>query len=178
LDDGANRQRLRERCARLGIAAERLDLRGFSPVEQVPAAYAAIDIALDPFPFGGGMTSFEALWLGVPLITLAGLTVASRQSASMLANLGLTKPIAADARQYVAMAKELALNPQRLATLRAGLRARFAASPLMDYAGFARSLEAAYRQMWREWAGRTSIAAAGGLRVDDDRDRPQGRDFK
>jgi len=153
LDDDANRQRLRERWARLGIAPERLDLRGFTPMERVPAAYAGIDIALDPFPFCGGVTSLEALWLGVPVITLAGPSLASRQSASMLANLGLPELIAADARQYLAIARELALSPQRLAALRAGLRPRFAASPLMDYAGFARSLEAAYRRMWRDWVG-------------------------
>jgi len=154
LDDGANVQRLRERCARLGMAPERLDLRGFSPIEQSPAAYAEIDIALDPFPFCGGMTSLEALWLGVPVITLAGATIAGRQSTSMLANLGLTELIASDARQYVDKARELALDPRRLAALRAGLRPRFAASPLMDYAGFARALEAAYRRMWRDWASR------------------------
>lgn len=154
LDDSANRQRLRARWGRLGIAPERLDLRGFSPIEQVPAAYAAIDVALDPFPFCGGMTSFEALWLGVPVITLAGPSIASRQSASMLANLGLHELIATDAPQYLAKAAELVLHPQRLAALRAGLRPRFAASPLMDYAGFTRSLEAAYRQMWRDWASR------------------------
>jgi predicted O-linked N-acetylglucosamine transferase (SPINDLY family) len=178
LDDSANRQRLHAHCARLGIAPERLDLRGFAPIERVPAAYAGIDIALDPFPFCGGVTSFEALWLGVPVITLAGPTVASRQSASMLANLGLPELIAADARQYLAKARELALNPQRLAALRAGLRPRFAASPLMDYTGFARSLESAYRQMWRDWAGQTNAAAADGTPADDDRGRPQGRDFK
>jgi len=159
LDDSAHVRRFRERCGRLGIAPERLDLRGFSPIAQSPAAYAEIDIALDPFPFCGGMTSFEALWLGVPIITLAGTTIAGRQSASMLANLGLTDLIATDARQYVDKARELALDPPRLAALRAGLRPRFAASPLMDYAGFARSLETAYRQMWRDWACRYERAA-------------------
>ena len=151
LDDAPNCRHFRERWARLGIAPERLQLRGFAPIEQSPAAYAEIDIALDPFPFCGGMTSFEALWMGVPVITLPGATVASRQSASMLANLGLRELIAADAREYVDKARELALDLQRLAALRAGLRTRFAASPLMDYRGFARALESAYRRMWRDW---------------------------
>lgn len=154
LDDSANRRRFAEHWARLGIAPERLELRGFAPLARVPDAYAEIDIALDPFPFCGGMTSFDALWLGVPVITLAGAGLASRQSASMLANLGLPQLIAADAREYLDKAKELALDPQCLAALRAGMRARFAASPLMDYAGFARSLEAAYRRMWRDWTAR------------------------
>ena len=152
LDDAPNRARFGELCAKHGIAPARLELRGFVPVDQAPASYAEIDIALDPFPFCGGMTSFEALWLGVPVITLAGETIASRQSASMLTNLGLPELIAENANQYVAAAAQLARDLPRLAQLRSGLRQRFAASPLMDYAGFARALEGAYREMWRNWA--------------------------
>ena len=151
LDDAPNCSRFGELCAKHGIAANRLELRGFAPIEQAPARYAEIDIALDPFPFCGGMTSLEALWLGVPIITLAGETIASRQSASMLMNLGLQELIAKDSAQYVDKAAQLARDLPRLAGLRAGLRPRFAASPLMDYAGFARALEAAYRDMWRNW---------------------------
>ena len=151
LDDLPNRSRFRELCAQLGIAPDRLEMRGFAPFEQVSASYAEIDIALDPFPFCGGMTSLEALWLGVPVITLPAETIASRQSASMLMNLGLPQLIAEDAAQYVGRAVELARDLPRLAELRAGLRARFVASPLMDYAGFARELEAAYRAIWRSW---------------------------
>ena len=151
LDDAANRLRFRDLCAKHCIATERLELRGFVPFDQSPASYAEIDIALDPFPFCGGMTSLEALWLGVPVITLAGESIAGRQSASMLMNLELPELIAADGTQYVETAAALARDLPRLTTLRAGLRARFTASPLMDYAGFARELEAAYRDMWRRW---------------------------
>lgn len=151
LDDAPNRARFGELCARHGIAPARLQLRGFVPIEEAPAGYAEIDIALDPFPFCGGMTSLEALWLGVPVITLAGETIAGRQSASMLMNLELPELIARSAEQYVASAARLARDLPRLAKLRAGLRPRFAASPLMDYAGFARELEAAYQCMWRTW---------------------------
>lgn len=151
LDDAPNRSRFGELCARHGIAPARLELRGFVPIEQTPASYAGIDIALDPFPFCGGMTSLEALWLGVPVITLAGQSIAGRQSASMLMNLGLPQLVATSAEQYVACAARLAHDLPRLAELRADLRARFAASPLIDYNGFARSLEAAYRDMWRGW---------------------------
>ncbi len=151
LDDAPNRARFGELCARHGIAPSRLELRGFVPVDQAPASYAEIDIALDPFPFCGGMTSLEALWLGVPVITLAGETVASRQSASMLMNLGLPELIAQDGAEYVSAAAQLALDLPRLAGLRAELRQRYAASPLMDYPGFARALEAAYRNMWLDW---------------------------
>lgn len=153
-DDAPNRARFAALCARHGIAPARLELRGFVPIDQAPASYAAIDIALDPFPFCGGMTSLEALWLGVPVITLPGETIASRQSASLLMNLGLAELIAEDAGQYVEKAARLAHDLPRLAGLRAGLRQRFAASPLQDYAGFARALEAAYRDMWLHWMQR------------------------
>lgn len=155
LDDAPNRSRFGELCARHGIAPARLELRGFTPIEQAPASYAEIDIALDPFPFCGGMTSLEALWLGVPVITLAGETIASRQSASILMNLGLPELIAETSAQYVNNAARLAGDLPRLAGLRAGLRQRFALSPLMDYAGFARELEAAYRDMWRSRIARS-----------------------
>ena len=155
LDDAPNRARFAALCARHGIAPARLELHGFVPIDQAPASYAAIDIALDPFPFCGGMTSLEALWLGVPVITLAGEAVASRQSASLLMNLGLAELIAGDAEQYVDTAARLARDLPRLAGLRAGLRQRFAASPLMDYPGFARALEAAYRDMWLHWVQNT-----------------------
>ena len=159
LDDAPNRARFGELCARHGIAPARLELRGFVPIEHAPASYAAIDIALDPFPFCGGMTSLEALWLGVPVITLAGETIASRQSASMLMNLGMPELIAGNPVQYVNNAADLARDLPRLAALRAGLRQRFAASPLMDYAGFARELEAAYRGMWLSWIDQSQSMA-------------------
>ena len=151
LDDAPNRARFGALCAKHGIAPSRLELRGFVPVDQSLASYAEIDIALDPFPFCGGMTSLEALWLGVPVITLAGETIASRQSASMLMNLGLPELIAEDSAQYVHAAVQLARELPRLAALRSGLRQRFAASPLMDYTGFARALEALYAKMWLDW---------------------------
>ena len=151
LDDVPNRARFAELCASAGIAPERLELRGFVPLEQAALSYAEIDVALDPFPFCGGMTSLEALWQGVPVITLPGTQLASRQTAAMLENLGLQELIAGDAAQYVAKASQLAGDRPRLARLRAELRQRYAASALMDYAGFARALEAAYRDMWLAW---------------------------
>ena len=153
LDDAPNRLRFGDLCAKHGIAPDRLQLRGFVPIDQAPASYAGIDIALDPFPFCGGMTSLEALWLGVPVVTLPGETLASRQSASMLMNLGLPELIAENALEYVNKAAQLARDLPRLAGLRAGLRQRFASSPLMDYTGFARALEALYRDMWLAWTG-------------------------
>lgn len=151
LDDAPNRRRFGGMCAQHGIAADRLQLCGASPIDAVPATYAEVDISLDPFPFCGGLTSFESLWLGVPLVTLAGETIPSRQSTGMLGNLGLTELIASSTGEYVDKAAQLARDLPRLAELRAALRPRFAASPLADYAGFARALEASYRRMWRAW---------------------------
>jgi predicted O-linked N-acetylglucosamine transferase (SPINDLY family) len=151
LDDPLVQRDFRTRAAAHGIAAERLELRRFVSVEQAAGSYHDIDIALDPFPFCGGMTSLDALWMGVPVVTLPQAMIAGRQSASMLANLGLLELIAADEATYVAAAVALARDLDRLAALRAGLRGRFGRSPLADYARFAGDLEDAFEGMWRTW---------------------------
>jgi len=141
----------RARAAASGIAAERLELLRFAPVEQAPGTYHDIDVALDPFPFCGGMTSLDALWMGVPVVTLPQPMIAGRQTASMLANIGLPELIAPDAAGYLAAAVGLARDLDRLAALRAGLRERFRKSPLADYDRFTRDLERAFDGMWRAW---------------------------
>lgn len=151
LNDNPNRERFSQQAASLGIARERLELRDFVPLEQAARAYHGIDIALDPFPFCGGMTSFEALWMGVPVVTLEQPLIAGRQTLSMLHNLGLPELVAKNEQDYVAIATGLAGDPEKLAALRAGLRPRFAASPLADYDAFARDLATALRGMWRNW---------------------------
>jgi len=151
LNDPLVQRDFRARAAAHGIAAGRLELRRFVPVAEAVASYHDIDVALDPFPFCGGMTSLDALWMGVPVVTLPQVMIAGRQSASMLANLGLPELIAADEAAYVAAAAGLARDLDRLAALRAGLRERFRRSPLADCAGFARALEHAYAGMWEAW---------------------------
>jgi len=151
LNDAANRERFAALAADLGIARERLELRNFMPLEQAARAYHGIDIALDPFPFCGGMTSFESLWMGVPVVTLEQPLIAGRQTLAMLHNLGHPEWIARDENQYVAIATGLAGNFDDLATIRRQLRPRFAASPLADYEGFARDFTTALRGMWRRW---------------------------
>lgn len=153
LNDPLRRADLTATAARFGIAPDRIELRRFVPAEEAATTYHGIDIALDPFPFCGGMTTFDALWMGVPVITLPQTMIAGRQSASMLANLGLHDLIARDADEYVRAAAGLAADLAGLARLRAGLRERFRASPLADYARFTADLERAYRTMWREWLG-------------------------
>jgi protein O-GlcNAc transferase len=140
-----------EVCARVleqfqgaGVAAERVELRpgNPSPAEHL-AQYGRIDVALDTFPYNGTTTSCEALWMGVPVVTLAGTRHASRTGVSILTNCGLDSLVAQTPDQYVAIACELARDAGRLQRLRAGLRERIAASPTMDGPGVTRELEAA-----------------------------------
>jgi predicted O-linked N-acetylglucosamine transferase (SPINDLY family) len=152
LSDAPNRERFRALAVEQGIPSERLELRPFVAVEDAAASYHDIDIALDPFPFCGGMTSLEALWMGVPVVTLVQEMIAGRQTAALLANLGLEELIATNEAQYVDIAVSLAKDLPRLAALRAGLRERFRASPLADTERFTRDLERAYREMWQSWA--------------------------
>jgi len=112
---------------------------------------AGVDIALDPFPFNGHTTTCDALWQGVPVVTLAGNTYASRFGSSAHVNLGLHELIAESPQQYVTIAANLASDLQRLQTLRSEMRGRMTASPLLDGPGFARQVEAAYRAMWINW---------------------------
>ena len=113
--------------------------------------YNQIDIALDPFPWPGGTTTCDTLWMGVPVITLAGQTAVSRGGSSILSNVGLPELIARAPPDYVRLAVELAADTARLAKLRATLRPRMLASPLMDAPRFAAEVEAAYRSMWHTW---------------------------
>ena len=113
--------------------------------------YGEVDIALDPFPFNGATTTFQALWMGVPVITLAGETFISRAAGSILHHAGLGDLAVDTPEAYVACARDLAGDLERLRTLRANLRERMAASPLCNAANYARSVETAYRDMWRKW---------------------------
>ena len=112
-----------------------------------------VDIGLDPFPFNGCTTTFEALWMGVPVVTLAGRRFLGRMGASFLTHLGLPELVADDADGYVAAAASLASDLDRLTALRQGLRQRILASPLCDGPAYARSIEIALRSAWRRWCG-------------------------
>jgi predicted O-linked N-acetylglucosamine transferase (SPINDLY family) len=148
---GSHRDGVRAFLAEQGISAERLAFAGSLPAAKYFALYQGIDVALDTFPYGGGTTSCDALWMGVPVVSLAGQTAVGRGGLSILSNLGLTELVAHDEQQYVRIAAELAHDLPRLAGLRAALRQRMQDSPLTDAPRFARNVEAAYRRMWRRW---------------------------
>lgn len=141
--------RMRARFAAHGIDPARVLLQPHSPPAAYFAAYGDIDIALDPFPYTGGTTSVDGLWMGVPFITLRGDRMLAHQGESILHNVGLPDWIAADADAYVALAARHGGDRARLARLRGELRARLQASPLCDAARFAAHLEAAFIGMWQ-----------------------------
>ncbi|HET9019993.1 MAG TPA: tetratricopeptide repeat protein, partial [Acetobacteraceae bacterium] len=133
-----------------GIDASRLDLRGGTGHRAQLMQHADVDIILDPFPYAGGLTTCEALWLGVPVVTLAGGSFAGRHSASHLQNCGLADWVARDRQQYQEIAVARASDIAGLARLRRGLREQAAASPLGDAPRFAANLGALLRRVWRE----------------------------
>ncbi len=151
--EGRAREDLLRDFGAAGVGAERLTILPRVSVGEYLQQFDAVDIALDTTPYGGGTTTFDALWMGVPVLTLAGERPASRSAASILGALGLDEWIAASADEYLRLALAHAADPGRIAALRAGLRRRLQDSPLMDEARFARDVEAAYRELWRAWCG-------------------------
>jgi predicted O-linked N-acetylglucosamine transferase (SPINDLY family) len=144
--------RIRSVMAVLGVDPARIDFIGADEDRAGHLAqYNSVDIALDAFPFAGSTTTFEALWMGVPVVTLAGKNMMSRWAASILHTLKLNDLIALSPDRYIATAAALAGDPGRLQDLRATLRARVSASPLCDGALRARQIERIYRAVWRRW---------------------------
>ena len=136
----------------LGIQQSRIQFDGApDPTAGHLARYGRVDVALDTFPFSGSTTTFEALWMGVPVVTLAGDTVASRWSSSMLRVLGLDALVADTTAGYIAAATALARDSERLAALRSTLRERICRSPLVNGPLRARQIERVYRAVWRRW---------------------------
>ncbi len=152
LQDAAVRDRYQSLFAEQGIAVNRLWFQGFLPEQSDHlAAYHNVDIALDPFPYTGATSTCEALWMGVPVVTLRGHNYVGRMSAGILTQAGLDHLIAESAEQYLATAVQLAQNLSRLSELRAGLRERLQASTICEAETIVRELEAAYLQVWQQW---------------------------
>ncbi len=148
---GRTRTRVLEAFERHGVAADRLSFHARLAYREYLAQHQAVDIALDTFPYTGGATTCDALWMGVPVLTLAGDAVLARSGCSLLSALGLQDWIAQDRDDYVARAVRLAGERDALEALHGSLRARMAASALCDAPRFMRGFEAALRTMWRTW---------------------------
>ncbi|MFO1282777.1 MAG: hypothetical protein U1F51_09955 [Burkholderiales bacterium] len=150
--DQANvRSGIVDEFARRGVAPGRLDVLPFLPLASFLAFFRDIDVALDPFPYGGGTTTLHTLWMGVPVVALAGDSELARATPATLAGVGLPQFVATSPDEYHRIAVELARRPAPLAPVRAALRVNVGSSVAMDYAGLARNIEAAFRGMWREW---------------------------
>jgi predicted O-linked N-acetylglucosamine transferase (SPINDLY family) len=153
------RRSMKEQFAACGIDAERLELSGPEESSQDHLAnYHGVDVALDVFPYNGAATTCEALWMGVPVVTLAGQTHVSRVGASILHAAGLADQVASSEEEYVQKALELSRDPERLRVLRGSMRERLRASPLLDGRGFAATLEKTYGEMWDRWVSAEEAA--------------------
>ena len=152
--EGMHRRRVLDLLAERGVADDRVTFVAQQPRPQYLQTYHGIDIGLDTVPYNGHTTSLDSFWMGVPVVTLTGSTVVGRAGLCQLMNLGLPELIASGPAQFVRIAAELAEDLPRLSKLRATLRERMRASPLMDAPRFARNIEAAYREMWRRWCAR------------------------
>jgi protein O-GlcNAc transferase len=135
----------------LKVPRERITLLPHAPLAEYFRSFGRVDIALDTAPYSGGTTTCDALWMGVPVVTLGGARSMSRSAASLLESAGLPDWIAATPEDYVSLAAGFATDAARLAELRVSLRQRMRVSPIMDEAAFVRDLESAYRAMWRAW---------------------------
>jgi protein O-GlcNAc transferase len=151
LEVGADRDLLLSRLAAQGVSLDRVTVRGTTPQGEHLAAHGDVDLLLDTFPHTGGITTLDALYMGVPTVTLLGERVSGRVSASFLMKLGLGDMVAETVDQYVEIATRLAADPRRLARERSTLRERLLASPIADAPAFTRAVEAAYRAMWQRW---------------------------
>jgi predicted O-linked N-acetylglucosamine transferase (SPINDLY family) len=159
LDDPSIRLMLTERFVRHGISATRIDLAGSTARAGHLAAYRGVDICLDPFPQSGGVSTWEALHMGVPVVAKLGNGVSSRLSGAILSAIGMTDWVAAGDDEYVAIALEHASMPDRLRTMRRELPERIATSPGCSPAGYAKAVEDAYRAMWKDYCERTQPGA-------------------
>jgi protein O-GlcNAc transferase len=136
-----------------GIELRRVEFLGSLSHVDLLAEYNRVDLALDPFPYSGGVTTCEALWMGVSVVTCPGETFASRHALSHLSNAGVPESVARNLDEYVELAVSLAKDLPRLSLIRSGLRERMASSPLCDGRRFARNLVALLRYVWKEMTG-------------------------
>ncbi len=136
-----------------GIAEDRLELYDWLPDKAGHLGlYSKVDIGLDPFPYNGTTTTCEALWMGVPVVTMTGDRHAGRVGTSIMHHAGLSELVADNAERYVELAVNLANDREKLIDLRTGLRERMKHSTLCDAGSFATTVEEAYLKMWGKYA--------------------------
>ncbi len=152
-DAGSGRERLTQIFSAAGVDPKRCEFVAYLPLEDYFRTLQKIDIALDPFPFAGGTTTCDALYMGVPVITLRGRRAVGRGGVSLLTSLSLLELIANTTEQYVQLATRLAGDYKAMANYRSGLRGMMKKSALMNPERFTRKLEEAYRRMWTTWCG-------------------------
>ncbi len=158
--DRSNRHFLEEAFGEHGISRDRVLLGTTTDSHSAHLAqYGRVDVALDTFPFNAATTNFEALWMGVPIVTLPGTRFVARMGAAILTSAGYPELVATSRNHYIDIAVGLARDVARLADLRSGLRERLRSSPLCDGPAYARSMEAAYRSMWRRWCRQQAVEA-------------------
>ena len=160
--EGEPRRRIAREFELNGIDPARLEFHGFLPWKAFWDLHSRVDLALDSHPCNGGATTCETLWLGVPLVSLAGPVFQSRAGLSILSNIGLPELVAHTEDEYLRIAVDLAHDPQRLAQMRSGMRSRMRAATLLDAATFTRDLEAIYRSAWKKWCVQQSGASDPG----------------
>ena len=154
--EGEPRLRLANRFAQLGIAAQRLEFHGKLPPAEFHRKFLEVDITLDPVNVNGATTTCESLWMGVPVLSLAGERFLTRAGLSILSTAGFADFAATSREDYIRIARLFADDLSQLAEIRAGLRDRIRTSPLIDEVGFTRNLEKLYRDIWRKWCNKTS----------------------
>ena len=157
-------QRVLQAFARVGIAPERLSFLGASPWYEHLKTYCSVDIALDPFPYVGGISTLEALWMGTPVVTLRGEAPTNRASASILTAIGLNDWIAESPDHYLAIARRQAQDIPALERLRSTLRNHTAASPIGNARHYVRTVETIYRNLWRRWCTAQDATSAASER--------------
>ena len=162
LTDPELRQTLLRRLGNAGIVAERVNLMGISAHPEHLRIYHDVDLGLDPYPHGGGISTAEALWMGVPVVALGGKNIASRITPSMLTALRMTEWIARSDEDYVRIALQAARDLPGLARVRAELRSRLAGSGVGDVQRYTRTVETAFRTMWRRWCATSGPAPGSG----------------
>ncbi len=148
---GGHRDSLCRTLERMGVEGSRIEFAESCPREEYLRLYDQIDIALDPLPYNGITTTCDALWMGVPVVSLAGNTAAGRAGLGLLSTAGLPELATGSEEEFTGICSSLAHDLPRLGVLRSTIRRRLLASPLSDFPGFARNMESAYRSMWRKW---------------------------